>query len=617
MSAVHDSWRSERLGAALLVAAAWASAAGALDVAWFTLRDNVYPVGAGHLALALVLAGLHAVLTGGATVAAAVLAGAVAPAGLGPALRLTAGPWMAVVLIAVSVYRDHLVMLRSPGTTVDVLVAAGIFGACLAGWVGTSALLARGPARPRRWALVALALAVFGGSAVRVATSAPPPWEPPPDAVGADDVGPVEDTGLRVLVIGIDGGTWKTLDPLREQGRMPNLDALCRRGVTARLESDLPTYSPNLWTSIATGKTLDKHGIPTHVYTRLPLGLPDVAQRPDGINYLTKVMKYAVRAANRAGLFTTGVYGADNLRARRYWDIAGELGMRSVTLEWYVTHPAEPVDGIQISDRFHLLEGEALQRAVFPAELAPALAEEIVRQDAIAGEALRFADTEGLEPEAAAQLASAFPELFGTLAHEMARDLTTRNLVHAVFPLVPDWRAGSVYFRAMDGSHHVAWQYREAAAGEGGETAERLRPIVDRYTTFCDELLAAPLALADDRTVVIVVSDHGWEDARRAHARKPDGFFVMAGGPVKRGGERGDVTVYDVAPTVLALLGIPVPEDMDGRAALELVEPEFWERHPVRRVPSYERARAPRAAADAAADEEFLEQLRALGYVGQ
>jgi predicted AlkP superfamily phosphohydrolase/phosphomutase len=325
-----------------------------------------------------------------------------------------------------------------------------------------------------------------------------------------------------------------------------------------------------------------------------------------------------IRLADRAGLLAIGVYGAENLHARRYWDIAGEFGLPSVTLEWYVTHPAEAVLGVEVSDRFHLLEGEALERAVFPPELAPELESEIVRQADLMEDVLRFADTEGMTPEEIRRLAEDHSEIFGTLAHEMARDLTTRNLVARAFPRIPDWRVGSVYFRAMDGSHHTAWQYREAAEeGAGAEANDPLVPVVDRYTSFCDELIAAPLALADSATVVIMLSDHGWEDAKRAHARKPDGFFVMAGGPVVPSADRGEVSVYDVAPTVLALLGIPVPEDMDGRPLVELLDPAFRDRHPVRTVSSYEHEDRRRSGADAAADEEFLEQLRALGYVGQ
>jgi len=117
---------------------------------------------------------------------------------------------------------------------------------------------------------------------------------------------------------------------------------------------------------------------------------------------------------------------------------------------------------------------------------------------------------------------------------------------------------------------------------------------------------------------VIVLSDHGWEDRQWGHKRKPDGFAILAGGPALAARPRGKLSVYDVAPTVLALLGIPVPEDMDGRVAVEFFEPSFWRKHPVRRVSSYERPVSyGEDSGPKVTDDKVLEQLRALGYVGQ
>jgi arylsulfatase A-like enzyme len=48
--------------------------------------------------------------------------------------------------------------------------------------------------------------------------------------------------------------------------------------------------------------------------------------------------------------------------------------------------------------------------------------------------------------------------------------------------------------------------------------------------------------------------------------------------------------VRDVAPTVLALFGLPVGEDMDGAAIEDAMTPDFLRRHPVRSIPTYERS---------------------------
>jgi predicted AlkP superfamily phosphohydrolase/phosphomutase len=46
------------------------------------------------------------------------------------------------------------------------------------------------------------------------------------------------------------------------------------------------------------------------------------------------------------------------------------------------------------------------------------------------------------------------------------------------------------------------------------------------------------------------------------------GIFVMSSpnGPVPLQGNLGDVSIYDVAPTLLTYFGLPVPADMIGRS---------------------------------------------------
>ena len=65
----------------------------------------------------------------------------------------------------------------------------------------------------------------------------------------------------KVLLIGLDGAEWDRIDPLIAQGELPNLARLKRDGVHGPLESFEPILSPIIWTSIATGKTPEKHGI--------------------------------------------------------------------------------------------------------------------------------------------------------------------------------------------------------------------------------------------------------------------------------------------------------------------------------------------------------------------
>ena len=74
-------------------------------------------------------------------------------------------------------------------------------------------------------------------------------------------------------------------------------------------------------------------------------------------------------------------------------------------------------------------------------------------------------------------------------------------------------------------------------------------------------------------------------------------------------------SIYDIAPTVLTLLGLPVPADSDGRVLVEILEPGFLAEHPVTTLPSYDPYFTREGAVAEVDEEEILEQLRSLGYI--
>jgi predicted AlkP superfamily phosphohydrolase/phosphomutase len=65
----------------------------------------------------------------------------------------------------------------------------------------------------------------------------------------------------RVLLIGWDGADWRILDPLLEQGALPNLQALIDRGSRGVLKSTIPTHSWAAWPSFMTGVNPSDHGV--------------------------------------------------------------------------------------------------------------------------------------------------------------------------------------------------------------------------------------------------------------------------------------------------------------------------------------------------------------------
>src|SRR5579864_3903722 len=95
----------------------------------------------------------------------------------------------------------------------------------------------------RRWLSLAVLAAVAGGAGAWLALRGGGPAKHVP-----------------LLVIGIDGGEWRVVHRMWQDGELPNLRRLADRGTTARLETAY-NASPVIWTTIATGVTPAEHGI--------------------------------------------------------------------------------------------------------------------------------------------------------------------------------------------------------------------------------------------------------------------------------------------------------------------------------------------------------------------
>jgi len=65
----------------------------------------------------------------------------------------------------------------------------------------------------------------------------------------------------KVIVIGLDGGTWSLVRPWADNGDLPTFKRLLREGVHGMLQTIIPPITAPAWASFATGKNPGKHGI--------------------------------------------------------------------------------------------------------------------------------------------------------------------------------------------------------------------------------------------------------------------------------------------------------------------------------------------------------------------
>ncbi|MFW6082579.1 MAG: alkaline phosphatase family protein [Chloroflexota bacterium] len=96
-----------------------------------------------------------------------------------------------------------------------------------------------------------------------------------------------------------------------------------------------------------------------------------------------------------------------------------------------------------------------------------------------------------------------------------------------------------------------------------------------------------------------------------------NGTLVMHGTPVKPGMEVKDACLYDLAPTILHLMGEPIPSDMDGQVLTEALTAEYADPSQVRYVDLDKTTKERSVTQELSAEDEstLTERLRNLGYV--
>jgi predicted AlkP superfamily phosphohydrolase/phosphomutase len=100
-------------------------------------------------------------------------------------------------------------------------------------------------------------------------------------------------------------------------------------------------------------------------------------------------------------------------------------------------------------------------------------------------------------------------------------------------------------------------------------------------------------------------------------AHRTNGVFILWGPHARRGQELQNVSIRDIAPTALHLLGLPVPHDMDGRVAAQALDQEFMAHNPVQTTTA-EGEPSPKnldGFASEAEEELVRQRLASLGYL--
>lgn len=420
--------------------------------------------------------------------------------------------------------------------------------------------------------------------------------------------GPRARAGRRLLWIAVDSFDWDIIHPLIEAGRMPNLERLIEDGAWGNLQSIPPLLSPVIWTSVATGKGPDKHGIVDFVATDPASG---------AVIPVTSTLR----------------------KTRAFWNILSDAGASVGVVAWWASFPAEAVQGFMATDRiaYQLFKGrirdDPLDASLktYPPDLYRRIAS-LIRPPAEVPdeEVARFVDVKRFGSRLSDDDRSRVDELRTILAAAS----TYANIGMKLFAEIPtDVRV--IYFEGPDTTSHLFMPFMPPAApGVPPEKVEWFGRAVPEYYAFQDERIGGFVeAFADEETTILVCSDHGFKvgaerpetESRISHGKAADwhareGIVLFSGKDIRRGGRILGASVVDLVPTLLALFGLPVGKDMDGKVLTAALSEEFLAAHPVRTIATYDTSRpasGPRLARMTEGDQELLQKLQSLGYIQQ
>lgn len=408
----------------------------------------------------------------------------------------------------------------------------------------------------------------------------------------------IEPLAKKLLLIGWDAADWKVANPLMDQGLMPTLDDFVSHGVMGNLATLRPILSPMLWNSIATGKRADKHGI--H-------GFMEPDPHAGGIRPVTSTSR----------------------KVKAIWNILTQEGYKTHVLGWFAGHPAEPVNGIAVSDLYPYAQAPLDK----PWPLPPGAVYPESLRDTFA--ALRMHPAEVTEAAIlpwiprAAEIDQEKDKGLASFAKILSENLSIHNAATWILHQQP-WDFLAVYYNGIDHFCHGFMHFHPPRMdGVPEDKFEIYKDVVNNAYRFHDMMLHTLIDLAGPEATVMLVSDHGFhsdhlrprgiprEPAGPAVQHRQFGLMAMRGPHIKQDERIYGATLLDVTPTILTLFGLPVGEDMDGRVLVQA----FDEPPTVERVPSWELVpgecgmHPADLRMDPAAAQAVLQQFVALGYI--
>jgi predicted AlkP superfamily phosphohydrolase/phosphomutase len=487
--------------------------------------------------------------------------------------------------------------------------------------------------------------------------------------------------GGKVLVVGLDGGTWELVQPWIDRGDLPNFQRLQQHAAWGDLASSVPYLSPPAWTTAVTGVNPGRHAI-YDFQRRLPQDTVVVNET------------------------------AKSRRAQPIWRMLGPSGKRVLLMNIPMTDPPDPVNGLFIAGFPHLDKTgytypPELERKLgdYPLDelqmrLAPGTEDSLLAlyQRSIASrlritlewlksepydllwmvftatdriqhtfymfidpqnpnyDAARAARYESAIHDLWVQVDQALGEILATAGPDistlvlsdhgfgpMRYDLKLMNYLLRPGSSLRQWEATHAYVldRSDAARIYIARSSHDPRARLNETDARRVREkIVDELRRAVDPATGRAICErvwvneevfagmhAEKGPDIVVLPSYGYFLTYGDLTPAPGQPYVVPHSPLLSGwhrmngvyalrGPHGDAEraygLTDITPTLLYLLGEPIPEGLDGELMRGVIDPVYLQEHPPRET-------GPLQEDDRQLSPKEMEQLRRLQstpYIG-
>ena len=252
---------------------------------------------------------------------------------------------------------------------------------------------------------------------------------------------------LKIIIIGLDGGTLDLMKPWMDKGKLPTFAKIREKGIYGKLRSTTPYYSAPAWVSIVTGVNPGKHGIYDFF---------------------------------RTDTFSKKIINSQYRKKPAIWNILTDAGKKSIVVNVPGSYPPEKIDGVMITG---LLTPSPDSNYTYPKS---------IKDELVEGKLGKYE----LEQVAVDDLPKTLTARYSP--EKLVRQINNMTDSHAQVTMnlmeKHEWDFTMVVFRGTDDAQHLLWDNKEL--------------ILSCYQK-ADYYINKMMELYPD-AVFIVVSDHGF-----------------------------------------------------------------------------------------------------------